>query len=108
MWRFLLLFCVWTVSAVAEQRYEVVPNWPVLPEGRSLGTCAGVGVDSHGNVFVFHRNERNWTSAFPAEPIAEPTISVFDGQSGKLLAEWGRGSSSCRTGLRSTAKITCG
>ncbi|EDY20624.1 NHL repeat containing protein [Chthoniobacter flavus Ellin428] len=91
MWRVLLLVCVLSVRAFAESRYEVVPHWPVLPEGRSLGVCAGVGVDSHGNVFVFHRNERNWTAAFPEEPIAEPTISVFDGQSGKLLTEWGAG-----------------
>jgi peptidylamidoglycolate lyase len=78
-------------SAFAGSHYEVVPDWPALPEGYSFGLCAGVGVDSHGNVFVFHRNARVWTNPFPDEPIAEPTVAVIDGVSGKLLTEWGKG-----------------
>ncbi len=77
-------------TRAAEPRYEVVRDWPAL-EGKSLGLCAGVGVDSRGNVFVFHRNERSWSTPFPEDPIAEPTVSVFDGASGKLLKSWGAG-----------------
>lgn len=87
--RALLLALALTASAFAETRYEVVPGWPTLPGGRSLGLCAGVDVDSHGNVFVFHRNERAWSTPFPEEPVAEPTIAVFAGGTGNLLAEWG-------------------
>jgi peptidylamidoglycolate lyase len=87
---FLLAFAL-VASAVAETRYEVVRDWPALPEGRTLGFCAAVGVDSHNNVFVFHRNERAWSTPFPDEPIAEPTVAVFGGKSGRLLAEWGAG-----------------
>ncbi len=87
---FLLAFAL-AAPAFAGTRYEVVREWPVLPEGRTLGLCAGVGVDSHGGVFVFHRNERAWSTPFPDEPIARPAVAVFDGKSGKLLAEWGAG-----------------
>ncbi|MEP6668032.1 MAG: peptidyl-alpha-hydroxyglycine alpha-amidating lyase family protein [Chthoniobacter sp.] len=91
MWRVLLLACALAVPVFAEERYEVVRDWPSLPAGQSLGLCAGVGVDAHGDVFVFHRNARVWTTPFPDEPIAEPTVTVFDGRNGKLLAEWGGG-----------------
>ena len=73
----------------AEPQHEVVRGWPALPEGHVLGLCAGVGVDSHNHVFVFHRRERQWTTPFPTEPIATATVSVIDGQTGKLLASWG-------------------
>jgi peptidylamidoglycolate lyase len=78
-------------TAFAGPQHEVVRDWPALPEGKTLGLCAGVGVDSHGNVFVFHRNDRVWSTPFPEEPIAEPTVAEIDGVSGKLLAEWGAG-----------------
>lgn len=91
MRRFLLLAAFIAAPAFGETRYEVVPDWPALPAGRMLGLCAGVGVDSRDHVFVFHRNARVWSTPFPQEPIAEPTVSVFDGRTGKLLAEWGAG-----------------
>lgn len=72
-------------------RYEVDPHWPALPVGTSLGLCAGIGVDSHGRVFVFHRNERAWSNPFPTEPITDPTVAILDGQTGKLLESWGAG-----------------
>ena len=54
-----------------------------------LGLCAGVGVDAQNRVFVFHRSGRKWSNPFPKEPIKEPTVSIFDGVTGKLLATWG-------------------
>ena len=50
-----------------------------------------MGVDSRSNVFVFHHSGREWTTPFPVDPIARPTVSLIDGQSGKLLATWGAG-----------------
>jgi peptidylamidoglycolate lyase len=47
-------------------------------------------VDSHNHVFVFHSAERAWSDPFPAEPIEAPTIAVFDGETGELIAEWGQ------------------
>jgi peptidylamidoglycolate lyase len=88
---FLLLLLALLNTARAESKYEVVRDWPALPAGYTLGLCAGVGVDSHNNVFVFHRNGRAWSTPFPEEPIASPTISVLDGRTGKLIAQWGAG-----------------
>ena len=72
-------------------RYHVVHDWPVLPDGRDLGAVSGVGVDSHDNVIVFHRNERNWPSSdeLVTTPIALPTVTIFDGRTGQVLTEWG-------------------
>ena len=71
--------------------YRVVHGWPILPDGEALGSVAGVGVDSHGNVFVFHRAGRTWPASDELEltPIARPTVAVFDGHGGALLARWG-------------------
>lgn len=81
-------------SADAVQRaptYQVVHGWPVLPEGEVLGSAAGVGVDSHGNVFVFHRAGRVWSEPLPLNPIPKPTVWVFDGRTGKVVQQWGAG-----------------
>ena len=71
--------------------YHVVHGWPLLPDGEVLGSVAGVGVNSHGDVFVFHRAGRTWPDSDQLEltPIARPTVDVFDGHSGKLLTRWG-------------------
>jgi peptidylamidoglycolate lyase len=77
--------------SAAEPHHEVVPRWPSLPADHVLGLCAGVGVDSHNHVFVYHRCGRQWTTPFPTEPIAKPTVSVIDAQTGKLITSWGAG-----------------
>lgn len=69
--------------------YQVVRGWPQLPEGRILGQATGVDVDSHGNVFVFHRAGREWSETPPTTKIAENTIEVFDGRSGRHLHSFG-------------------
>ncbi len=76
-------------SALGQPHHEVVPDWPQLPEGHVLGLCAGVGVDAQNRVFVFHRSGRKWSNPFPKETIAEPTFSVFEGATGRLLFSWG-------------------
>ncbi len=85
----LLLAATQWLAAAAEAQHEIVRDWPALPEGLVLGQCVGVGVDSQSNVFVFHRNGRTWSTPFPTEPLAAPTVSVLDGRSGRLLAAWG-------------------
>ncbi|MFN0078361.1 MAG: peptidyl-alpha-hydroxyglycine alpha-amidating lyase family protein [Prosthecobacter sp.] len=76
-------------AALSQPQREVVPDWPKLSEGHVLGLCAGVGVDAQNRVFVFHRSGRKWSNPFPKDAILQPTVSVFDGASGKLLSTWG-------------------
>jgi len=78
-------------SEAKSSTYQVVRGWPVLPPAESLGAVAGVGVDSHDNVFVFHRAGRQWPASgvLDLNPITGATVAVFDGRSGVLLAQWG-------------------
>jgi peptidylamidoglycolate lyase len=71
--------------------YQVVHGWPAMPEGRDLGAVAGIGVDSQDNIFVFHRNDRTWPDSdeLLTTPIALPAVTLFDGRTGQVLAEWG-------------------
>lgn len=87
--RFILLFCLIATASLAQPSHEVVPGWPPLPDGHVLGLCAGVGVDAQNRVFVFHRSGRVWSKPFPKDPIATPTVSVFEGATGRLLSTWG-------------------
>ncbi len=87
--RFILFFGLFATACLAQSQHEVVPGWPQLPEGHVLGLCAGVGVDAQNRIFVFHRSGRVWSNPFPKEAIAAPTVSVFDGATGRLLNTWG-------------------
>lgn len=81
-----------TTSPRAEAvRYRAVHGWAQLPTGRDLGGVSGVDVDAQGHVFVFHRNDRAWpkSNVLSKEPIALPTVTVFDGRTGRVLSEWG-------------------
>lgn len=78
-------------AAVPARHYQVVHGWPTLPEGRVLGSAAGVAVNGQGEVIVFHRAGRIWQDPLPLDPIASPTLSVFDARSGKFLREFGAG-----------------
>lgn len=89
---FALVFCLagQVQGPIADHlEYQVVHGWPVLPDGQMLGQVTGVAIDSHENVFVFHRAGREWSEPFPSEPIQYPTIMLFDGRTGALLASWG-------------------
>ena len=88
----LALLTPWAQAAdPAPPRHVVVTNWPALPASHVLGQCTGVGVDSRNRVFVFHRSGRTWTTPFPTEPVAAPTVTVLDAATGKLLSSWGAG-----------------
>lgn len=72
--------------------YQVVHGWPNLPDDIVLGQVSGVDVDSHDHVFVFRRAENSWLSgSFDPQPIASPTVMIFDGTTGELLSSWGEG-----------------
>jgi DNA-binding beta-propeller fold protein YncE len=64
--------------AASPTRYELVENWVHFPpEVTKWGMATGVDVDSHDNVYVFHRND-----AMP--------IMAFD-RRGNFLRAWGQG-----------------
>ena len=42
---------------------------PAADDGVALGQVAGVGVDSHGNVHVFHRGSRVWDQRWVYWPL---------------------------------------
>ncbi|MCX2745316.1 peptidyl-alpha-hydroxyglycine alpha-amidating lyase family protein [Mangrovivirga sp. M17] len=73
-------------------RYELVADWPNLPEGLVLGSPAGLGLDTEGNLMVFHRSSRRWDrdtiSTLPLIP--ENTISTIDTNTGEILRSWGK------------------
>lgn len=62
--------------------------WPTIPADAVFGQVSAVEVDRHGHIFVLHRAGREWEEPFPANPIAEPTVFMFDAE-GEQLARWG-------------------
>ncbi len=81
--------------------YKVVHGWPTLPNGETLGSVSGVGVDSCDRIFVFHRANRMFPTSDILEltTITRPTIAVFDGHTGLLLNRWGENLFSMPHGL---------
>jgi peptidylamidoglycolate lyase len=72
------------------EAYRPVPDWPRLPDGIEIGQVGGIGVDSHGDIFVFHRAERVWEGEEIAlELISSPTLLIMDAETGNLLESWG-------------------
>jgi peptidylamidoglycolate lyase len=73
-------------------KYELVNDWPQLPEGYILSQPGGIGIDTSQNVFVFHRPGRRWKlleEEFPDSLISANTILMLDRQTGKILNSWG-------------------
>ncbi len=64
-------------------------NWPALPDDMVLGNPTGLGVDSGGKLWVFHRAGRVFSNPPPESPIPDPTILIMDPKSGELLDSWG-------------------
>lgn len=69
--------------------YELVKDWPNLPEGYILSQVTGVGIDTSQNIFLFHRTGRVWSEPFPDSVISSNTILLLDRETGKLLNSWG-------------------
>ena len=71
--------------------YILDENWPKLPDNFTLGSPTGLGIDTYGNIIVFHRSGRPWDS-MPISHlplIKENTISTLDAKTGKILKSWG-------------------
>ena len=56
--------------------YELIQDWPKLPEGESLGIVSAVATDSRDRVYVFQRQD--------------PPVMIFD-PDGNYLSCWGIG-----------------
>ncbi len=71
--------------------YTLDKDWPNLPNDFNLGTPVGLGLNSKGNIIVFHRSGRVWeTNPISHLPIIkENTISEIDSKSGQILKSWG-------------------
>ncbi len=69
--------------------YGLTENWLQLPEDFVLGRPLGLGVDTDGNIYVFHTGTRVWSNPFPETTISEKTIIKIDPKSGVLLESWG-------------------
>ena len=88
--------------------YQEVKDWPSLPPGVQLGEVAGVDIDAHGHVFVFHRPGRGFEPG-ATELLEQPAVLEFDEKSGDARRVVGRaGRFSSRTGSPSTARATSG
>jgi peptidylamidoglycolate lyase len=72
-------------------KFEIVNNWPQLPDSFILGNPAGIAVDSNQNLVVFYRGKRKWPliSFMPETYISSKTILILDQNSGKIIANWG-------------------
>jgi peptidylamidoglycolate lyase len=75
------------------QGYQLVADWPRLPQGFLLGNPTGMDMDSSGNLVVFHRAGRRWPASgiMPKEKIEDPTILVLYPDNGALVRSWGGG-----------------
>ena len=65
-----------TTAGTGKYTYELIQDWPRLPEGESLGIVSAVATDSQDRVYVFQRQD--------------PPVMVFDSE-GNYLNCWGIG-----------------
>lgn len=72
-----------------ELAYELVYEWPELPSGYRMSQPSGIGIDTSGHVFVFHRAGRRSTNPPPDSLISMNTILELENETGKLLNSWG-------------------
>src|SRR6185437_10753808 len=101
LWSSILLLCSCsdvgqsTALCVSDssQRYALMADWPQLPKGYLLGNPSGIGIDSKGNIVLFHRACKKWPVLFPfsSAVIPENTVLVLDRITGNIKAEWGSG-----------------
>lgn len=87
----LLAACTRTKQNFDKAPYQVVKNWPALPDTLQLGNPAGIGVDTGQNIFVFRRGSRVWPliGAKPTSAIAQKTVLLLDNKTGRIINSWG-------------------
>lgn len=71
--------------------YELAENWAKFPEDFALGNPAGVGIDSDGHLWVFHRAGGVPIGAPEGTRIQQNMITKLDRASGEILSSWGKG-----------------
>jgi peptidylamidoglycolate lyase len=93
-----LLFCAYFLQPLKQgkgldktTKYELVNNWPQLPNDLKLGNPTGIDIDTNQNLVVFHRAGRKWPliGSMPDEPIKHKTILFINKENGKLITSWG-------------------
>ena len=94
---FTVLACIALTGCGAAPREKLpqvvaVKGWPQVVQGSAFGEVSAVAVGPGNRIYVLHRPGRPWKEPFPTTPIAAPTVTVFDGASGKSLDQWGAGS----------------
>ena len=77
-------------AVIPDGGYHVVHGWPVVPANTMLDEVSAVAVDSRDRVFVLTRGNRKWPDSglLDTTPIQAPTVTVFDGRSGRMLTQW--------------------
>lgn len=86
--------CLLTIIGCGQKNYQnsdwygLVENWPLLQSEEILGQPSGLGLDSQGNLIVFHRAGTD-PDAAAHSTIHKNTIAKLDANSGKLLDSWG-------------------
>ena len=81
--------CFGSGTAGAEDGYVIDHKWSKSLTSYGIGEAAGVGVDSHNHVFVFHRGARAGNSEPNSSLLNENTVLMLDGTSGEILNKWG-------------------
>ena len=49
--------------------YQLVEDWPKIPEDTILHNSTGLGIDSENNILVFHRASKVWQEPIPEDKI---------------------------------------
>lgn len=72
-------------------------NW--FPSQVKHGSISGVAIDKHGNLHVFHRDNRIWNqhtfnlyNVYAQQylgPISNPTVFVIGAKDGTVFHQWG-------------------
>lgn len=72
-------------------KYELVKDWPKLPDNVKLGNPTGIGIDTNQNIVIFQRAGREWPllSSMPTSYIQNKTILIVDKENGKIIDSWG-------------------
>jgi peptidylamidoglycolate lyase len=72
--------------------YVLAHDWPKLPDDFTLGSPTGLGLNTEGNIVVFHRSGKTWETRLITDLsiIKKNTLSTIDTKTGKILKSWGK------------------
>src|SRR5680860_1816780 len=81
-----------------KDNYRLVEDWPRSPSDSVMGQPSGLGVDTHGDLIVFHRAGAA-SGSDASILIPRNTIVKLEAKTGKVLDAWGADLFSCPHGL---------